>query len=620
MGNQTLRRAAALLLGGVLCLGPAPALAAEAAAGVHKQETVYGELEADGTLTGTTVSVYLSNPSGENQIDDVTNLTSLETVSGDMAPTVTNGAMTWKANGEDVLYQGESSEEPPVSVAIVYELDGQAITPQQLLGKSGRLKMTFTFTNHEKSELTLPAYGEEEVDKTVWIYTPFTVATLLTLPQDHFTDITTDADRTITQGDSTVVVDLAFPGLYESMGRTDTEGTSQKMTLEAQVENFTLEEITFLVTPKLIDDTDLTQLTQLDELRESLETTQQGSEELVRGADSLKGGARTFAKAAKQYVSGVNTMATGVKELAGALPQLAAGGKALADGLDGIKEQTDELKLTGEDGALEKIEALLQDSQGLDSALQALEENMATMDEMLGQLDGSIQALEDAKKALEDSGASGEQIASIQQQIDRLNTLRTQMADNRESLEAQLTAVREALPQVKPWVDQAAGGLEEMTRGLEELRTGARALSDGLTDLNNQSAQMTEGADLLLKNGGKITSGADQLASGLATFARGLHDFNEQAVDQLAGGAAGEIYDFQLRKAALIEASGRYTSFTGLGSAMTGDVTFVLRTPLQKAQPIPEPEPTATPQPEAGSASSSGWQRFWQWLTGIFGG
>lgn len=89
MKQYLLRRLAGGLSAALLCLAPAGALAQQQAAeGVHKQETVYGELYADGSLKGTTVSVYLSNPEGLEKIEDVTNLESLETLAGELPPGV----------------------------------------------------------------------------------------------------------------------------------------------------------------------------------------------------------------------------------------------------------------------------------------------------------------------------------------------------------------------------------------------------------------------------------------------------------------------------------------------------------------------------------------------------
>lgn len=605
MKQYLLRRLAGGLSAALLCLAPAGALAQQQAAeGVHKQETVYGELYADGSLKGTTVSVYLSNPEGLEKIEDVTNLESLETLAGELPPGVDAGRITWNARGEDVLYQGVSRQALPVSVSIEYELDGKPVEPEALLGQSGHLVMRFTYANHVKHAV---AIGEEQAA----IYTPFTVATVVTLPQEHFTSVKTDADRAITQGDATMVMDLAFPGLAESLDRDPAEIGGDTMTLEADVTDFALQEITFLVTPKLIEESDLSALEGLDELKAGLEETDEGSEALSAGAGSLRNGAYSLARGVDQYAQGVAGLTGGLTRLAEGAPQLAEGGRKLADGLESIKEQTDSMGLTGEDGLLEK---LLSNQQELDQALEGIAQMVGDADETIARLDKAIAAMEAAAESMEKAGAPQEQIDALRQQIAQMKELRDQAADNRDTLNRLLDAVRDQLAQL----EGAPEKLKTMVSGLEGLITGARQLSDGLNTLESQAGELESGAAQLDAGAEELSSGAWRLARAAGQLSGALDTFHEEAIDRLAGETAAEIDDFQARKEALLEASEAYVSFTGQPENAACEVSFILRTPLQQAEAIPEPEADT----EAGAQPEplTGWQRFWQWLTGLFGG
>lgn len=607
MKQYRLRRLAGGVLAALMCLTPAGALAQQEAAGhAHKQETVYGELNADGSLKGTTVSVYLSNPEGLETIEDVTNLESLETLAGELPPNVEAGKITWNARGEDVLYQGVSQQKMPVDIAIEYELDGKAVEPEDLVGQSGHLVMRFSYTNHAQQTVNI---GEEPAT----IYTPFTVATVITLPQTHFTSVKTDADRAITQGDATMVLDLAFPGLAESLNRDPEEIGGGTMTLEADVTDFTLQEITFLVTPKLIEESDLSALESLDDLKAGLEETDEGGEALSEGAGSLRDGAYSLARGVDRYAEGVTQLAEGLSQLADRAPQLADGGRQLADGLEQVKEQTDEMGLTGPDGLLDN---LLSNQEALNQVLEQIAQMVDDANETIAQLDAGIAAMEAAAESLEAAGAPQEQIDALRQQISQMKRLRDEAVAQRDALSELLKKLQDQLPQL----EGASEKLEEMVTGLEALLTGARQLSDGLNALESQAGQLKSGGVQLTEGVGELSTGAWSLARAAGQLSGALDTFNEEAIDRLAGDTASEIDDFQARKDALLKASESYTSFTGQPEDMTCEVNFILRTPLQQSEAIPEPEPEPEEEVSAQPQELNGWQRFWQWLTGLFGG
>ena len=55
----------------------------------------------------------------------------------------------WDARGSDIYYQGSIDRELPVSVAVSYTLDGQAVTAEDLAGKSGKVVIRFDYTNNQ---------------------------------------------------------------------------------------------------------------------------------------------------------------------------------------------------------------------------------------------------------------------------------------------------------------------------------------------------------------------------------------------------------------------------------------------------------------------------------------
>jgi len=146
-----------------------------------KVETVYVNADAEGTADKITVSEQLKNR-GDGDIEDYSNLKNIKNVKGDEEFTQNaDGSLTWTNSGEDIFYQGESDEELPVSVKVSYYLDGKQISPEELAGKSGRVRIRFDYTNHTADTV--------KVDKKdVKVQTPFTIISAMILPSDNFSN------------------------------------------------------------------------------------------------------------------------------------------------------------------------------------------------------------------------------------------------------------------------------------------------------------------------------------------------------------------------------------------------------------------------------------------------
>ena len=175
-------------------LGTTPVIAAaqEADNGVSKEETVY------------------VNATAEGDISDVSDLDGIKNVKGDETFTQDGEKVTWNTDSSDIYYQGTSNKELPVDMKIKYYLDDQEITPEELAGKSGHLRMEVSYTNKSKKTV--------KVDKKdVEVYSPFVMVTGMILSSDNFSNVTIDNGKVISDGDKEMVVGVAVPGLKDSL-------------------------------------------------------------------------------------------------------------------------------------------------------------------------------------------------------------------------------------------------------------------------------------------------------------------------------------------------------------------------------------------------------------------
>ena len=151
MRKRRLSKALAMFLAAALTIPAAvPVAASESTA--DKEETVYVKTDANGEEKTVIVSDWLKNFSGEAKIKDATDLTDVENVKGN--ETYKRGkkdSITWNANGKDIYYQGTSDKNLPVSMKVTYYLDGKEISPDDLAGKTGHLKMEVKYTNTSKT-------------------------------------------------------------------------------------------------------------------------------------------------------------------------------------------------------------------------------------------------------------------------------------------------------------------------------------------------------------------------------------------------------------------------------------------------------------------------------------
>ena len=296
-----------------------------AAGKVEKEETVYVTQESDGSVSEITVSDCLKNV-GKNDVKDKSNLTNIENTKGDETYEQGSGdAITWKGNGEDIHYEGETSEKPPVSVAFTYELDGKEMKAEELAGKSGKLTITAEYKNKANYKDSLNGKDEE-------LYVPFLMASVVVLPQDHFENVEVSQGKLVKEGDDQIAIAYAVPGLKESLNlsgdmKKDLEDDlKDSITITADVTDFELDSIYTIATSDIFSEIDLDEDSSMDDLEEALDGLTDATDELISGSSQLSEGIGTFHKSFSKYADGVKKLNKGAKSLA-------SGAKTLADSI-----------------------------------------------------------------------------------------------------------------------------------------------------------------------------------------------------------------------------------------------------------------------------------------------
>lgn len=262
-----------------------------------KDETVYSKLDGNGNVYQTTVSNHLKNTEGENILKDLSDLMNIENVNGEQKLEKDGNTLMWEANGEDIYYQGTTKKELPIECKVIYGLDGEEISREDIKGKTGKIKITLEFTN--KEQRTVNINGKQKI-----MYVPFTVACGTVINNEKAKNIEVVNGKAIDNGNKTMVFGIALPGMQESLGISKNKvEIPTTVSIEMEAREFELGEIYIFATPKIIEDEDLNFFDELDkmygkidELQDSSRSIKEGADALAEGMDTLKTGIETASK------------------------------------------------------------------------------------------------------------------------------------------------------------------------------------------------------------------------------------------------------------------------------------------------------------------------------------
>lgn len=540
---------------------------AYAAEPARRDESVYVDMDADGNITSVASSVYLGNPSKEDSLTDYTTLTNIKNIAGLDSPTVEGQAVTFKADGEDVIYQGNGEGDAlPFSISITYTLDGKRVQAAELAGQSGHLGITIQVTNREMRTVTV---DEEAVD----LYVPFTVICMYTF-DETFSNVTTSGKLTNQAGTNTVM-GVLMPGLRESLDDLDNESIQDTLTIETDVRNLSLPEATIIGAVGLVDESDLSGIDDVQDLMDGLDEMEDATRKLRDGAKELRDGSQ-------EYTDGAVEFADGARELADGALEAADGGAQLTDGIgqtyDGIDKLYKELEAMGSMGGGSGGEG--GDTGSVDQAAIAV----------------AIAWLNTVAEDTSDSNAQNAMalLAYIQALQSGLK---------------QATAALEAVAEMQAQMQQLLSGIGALRTGVKELYDGAYELAWGLYDLAGGADELADGAVELADGSGELTDGIDELYDGLREFHR---DGMQELLDETSS-----INVSLSRKDALLDLSDGYNAFSAAKEVENGSVQFIYT--IEEIEPE-LPIPTPTPQAEAaeGQGNANIFQQIWAWIKGLF--
>ena len=510
----------------------------------------------------------------------------------------------WAGDEKDEYSRYESKEELPVSMKVSYFLDDKELTADEMAGKSGTVTIRYEFENQLSREVTVNG-------KKKTVHVPFMALTAVILNHDVFSDIEVTGGKLLNDGDRTLVIGTAFPGLSDNFSmEEDLADLPESLEITAETENFEMLNTMTLVSSRIFSELDKDREISTDELTEKLQELTDAMSKLMDGAGQLKDGIGTLQTKSGELSSGVGQLSDGAGQLLAGAGALNSGAGSLCDGAGQLENGLAALSSnsgTLNDGAAQVFDSLIAQAN---SQLQELGVSI-TKENYREVLDGAVSANREKIEAMVTAGAremvlqqvlAGGNPVLTKEDYDKLDAetkekidaaVDTQMQDS--AVQAQIAAkIEEECGTISGMLETLKGqldsysqfyqGLLQYTAGVDSAKEGASALSAGAGQLKAGTETLSSGAsalnDGILQLQGNIpalTDGVSQLYDGSSKLADGLQELNDKGISKLTDAVNGDLNGLVDDVKMTVEAAKTYSSLSKEKETDEG-VKFIYRT------------------------------------------
>ncbi len=563
-----------------------------------KEETVYTKLDKDGKNYSTIVSTHLKNEEETEWIKDMTDLFNIENTKGEEEFKQEGNSLIWKADKKDIYYQGESQKELPIACCVTYELDGKELSVEEIVGKTGKVKVTIHYTNKEEHIVTIN--GKEQK-----LYTPFVAVAGTVIPNDKNKNIEISNGKVINDGSKTLVMGVSMPGLQESLNISNEEMLiPDDIEISMEATDFELGNIVTFVTPKVLEEDDLKFLDKLEEVYQQVDTVETASNQIEEGSTALASGSAELFLGSKKLNEGSQVAYQGAKQMREEVE------KATKQLVNDKKEVLDDATLS-QIGEQAKQSAVLNDTQkqaignkAQAQAIQMIQEQKTIIGQEAANQVGTLLLTAEQKQKIEASVKGGLEANSNYQalpvnqqemilQFSKSSAIMAAEETARETakqvanMTAQNVAVKVAGEVANSTAQTVAGEVSTQVAQITAMTTAKQVANQVKTQAQNQVvsqmntlgdglSQLTNGLGDLKNGTNSLQQGASELQVGANTLEEGVEKFNKEAIEKICDYMNGDVTEVHERVEKLIELSKDYNHFTMLNGECDGEVKFVM--------------------------------------------
>lgn len=511
-----------------------------------KNETVYSKIDENGNVISTTVNEQIKNTKKLDTIEDYTELEDILNISSNDEITKLNKNITINALGKDVFYQGTSKKSLPIGINIKYYLDGKEESLDNILGKSGKIKIIIDFTNNEKHNALVN--GKQET-----MYTPFLV-TMGTMLDSNVTNIKINNGKVVASGNKNMVVGISSPYLNRSLNINELS-TLNTLTLSYETDNFKLPTMYFVATNKLLSDADLSIFNKLDGLNSKVDELQTNMNKIDNGASDLSKGINKLKNSLSSSITNLknnNEDALDEKTLAGIRTQT----------MQTVQNTfTNDYKKKLSESAWIKVEENLKNSN--DTYVTDLATK--TVSKILLSYLGSEEALNNYMLCVSGNMESCAYLIQNNYDINKINAFALTLKQEITSLTTNTTNY--IAENVSKSVASTVAEETAISTAESIVNTLAPTLSNQVK--NESIKSFTSSLNTLYTN-------IDYIDSNMNTLSTGIKTFNKEGIEEISALVNGPIASSKARVEALSKLADNYTSYASKSTSINDETKFII--------------------------------------------
>ena len=511
-----------------------------------KNETVYSKIDENGNIISTTVNEQIKNNKKLDTIEDYTELEDILNISSNDEITKLNKNISINAFGKDVFYQGTSKKSLPIGINIKYYLDGKEESLDNILGKSGKIKIIIDFTNNEKHNALVN--GKQET-----MYTPFLV-TMGTMLDSNVTNIRINNGKVVASGNKNMVVGISSPYLNRSLNINELS-TLNTLTLSYETDNFKLPTMYFVATNKLLSDADLSVFNKLDGLNSKVDELQTNMNKIDNGASDLSKGINKLKNSLSSSITNLknnNEDALDEKTLVGIRTQT----------MQTVQNTfTNDYKKKLSESAWIKVEENLKNSN--DTYVTDLATK--TVSKILLSYLGSEEALNNYMLCVSGNMESCIYLAQNNYDIDKINAFALTLKQEITSLTTNTTNY--IAENVSKSVASTVAEETAISTAESIVNTLAPTLSNQVK--NESIKSFTSSLNTLYTN-------IDYIDSNMNTLSTGITTFNKEGIEEISALVNGPIASSKARVEALSKLADNYTSYASKSTSINDETKFII--------------------------------------------
>lgn len=570
--------------------------------GVHsgKSEVVYATLEADGDPKEIyVVNKFLVEKPGK--IIDYGPYTRVENLT-DLTPMERDGQRVGFVTSKDLFYyQGTLKDRPlPWDIDVSYRLNGKSLSPEQLLGKDGKL------------EIRIHTRANEKASKNPF-FENYMLQISLTLDPEIFQHIQANGGT------------IAEAGKNQQVTFTVLPGKEARFVVKADVRDLEMEgiQITGIPPTLSIDIPDTDEMTDgMKSLSDAVQGIDAGMGELNKGMAQLQQGIEGLHGGSKKYRQGIRELEQGSADLV-------EGSEAIYDALKKLSQSLGGDAGSIDVGQLKELQKRLADMAGglrqTENSLTVLQDRYAKAYHALDRSIAAIPAQEISEEDIRQLKASGADPRVVDQLVQTYTAARA-AKDTYTAVKGSFQAVNPPLQEVTRSVremriymeiiaDRLGNSLDQtdLDESMRKLQQGLQSLSKQYGDFHSGLVDYTRGVARLSETYGRLHGGITELKDGTQQFQTGMHELHH-GTSKLARSTRGLPDQMQSEIDQMVD---RYdhsdfdpVSFVSSKNKRVESVQFVIKTESIKKE---DDKPKSGPKEE-------GKRGFWDRFLDLFRG